>query len=517
MNLDSYLEVFTTLFGWMFYRVLWDVLLQTGIAYLPFLGILVEHWKKPLSETRMESASEWSVRSLEVELFSALFFVVLAAQPSQLTTLAANSLQYTPVPTLNEPDPMPVDLSNNDSTYGKTGFSQLEHSVATPAWWYGVLALSSGVNHAVIEGLPKSQELRQAIQLARMVTIEDPVLRQTLAQFYNDCYIPSRSKYHREQPSSGQIDSILERRGMQELDWIGSQIYRKTPGYYDYYRASKSVQGWPYSPDRDTEYDPANPPEFGRPHCKEWWEHPVRGLLPDLIQTVNVQASGYISLLITFGLQINTEDHKDVVAKTALLNRPATWSNNELAQRNTATSGWLSHVESSLKSILSGLGITIAAAGVSITIAVLLQFLPILQALILFGIYTMLPLLMVFSRYSLGVMISVGVAVFAIKFWTVLWYVAQWLDQNLITSMYPETNLLIENFLLETEHSAKRILLNTATTTMYIGFPILWSIVMGWAGVRAARSIDGLASPYNRVSSDAGSRGVSIASSAMRR
>ena len=34
MTVDSYLELFTTLFGWTFYGILWDVLVGTGIVFL---------------------------------------------------------------------------------------------------------------------------------------------------------------------------------------------------------------------------------------------------------------------------------------------------------------------------------------------------------------------------------------------------------------------------------------------------------------------------------------------------
>ena len=47
MSVDSYLELFTTLYGWSFYHVLWDALVATGIVYLPFLGILIDHWREP--------------------------------------------------------------------------------------------------------------------------------------------------------------------------------------------------------------------------------------------------------------------------------------------------------------------------------------------------------------------------------------------------------------------------------------------------------------------------------------
>ena len=45
MGVNSYAEIFTTVIGWHLYNVVWDVLASTGIVYLPFLGILLEHWR----------------------------------------------------------------------------------------------------------------------------------------------------------------------------------------------------------------------------------------------------------------------------------------------------------------------------------------------------------------------------------------------------------------------------------------------------------------------------------------
>ena len=42
MAVDSTLELYTTLFGWLFYNSIWDVLVATGIVFLPFLGILLD-------------------------------------------------------------------------------------------------------------------------------------------------------------------------------------------------------------------------------------------------------------------------------------------------------------------------------------------------------------------------------------------------------------------------------------------------------------------------------------------
>ena len=499
----------------MFYGVLWDVLTETGVVYLPFLGILMDNWREPASDAPIAQAADISLRRLELELFTALFVVVLAAQPASLTAFRANAIQYTPPPTISEPNPDPVSLSTNDSTFGTSGFVDYGALVDTPGWWYAVLAFSSGINHAVIEGLPRGEDLRQATYYARMATLADPALRHEVAQFYQDCYVPSRSKFFREQPKSAAIDQLMNEYGQHDIEWLGSHVFRDTAGYYDYYRAGVPIKGWPFDVHRDTEYDPMNPPEHGRPYCKQWWEDASKGLREKLITAVNVRAAGYAAVLIGFGFTFNSEHFKDTVARTALLNRPPTWSNNDLKDRNTATTGWLSSVETTVKSAISGAGIVVAAGIASLTITVLLQILPMLQALILLGIYALLPMLLILSRYSLSVVISMGITIFSIKFWTVLWYLAQWVDQNLIIAMYPDTNVMIANFLLDTEQGTKRIVLNTATGLMYIGLPILWTLIIGWAGVKAGRSIDAAAAPYGRVSSDAGQQGASLVRRAM--
>ena len=107
-------------------------------------------------------------------------------------------------------------------------------------------------------------------------------------------------------------------------------------------------------------------------------------------------------------------------------------------------------------------------------------------------------------------MVVGGMAIFTIKFWTVLWYLAMWVDQNLILSMYPDVNVFLQIFANPGEHDAKRMLLNMITTSLYLGLPLLWSGMMAWAGVNIGRSITAATSPLARPADDAGRQGGSI-------
>ncbi|HCZ48751.1 MAG TPA: conjugal transfer protein TraG, partial [Gammaproteobacteria bacterium] len=168
MSVDSYLELFTTLFGWAFYGVLWDVLVGTGIVYLPFLGILIDNWRDPAEGGQFGTVTGLSLRRMEIELFLALLVVVLAGQPATLTPLNAGTLSYEPQPTLADPTPATATVAAPQSTYGAAGFNGSPATVNIPVWWYAVLAMSSGFNHAVVEGLPAASDMRTYEQQARL-------------------------------------------------------------------------------------------------------------------------------------------------------------------------------------------------------------------------------------------------------------------------------------------------------------------------------------------------------------
>ena len=510
MSVDSYLELFTTLFGWTFYGILWDVLVGTGIVFLPFLGILIDNWREPAEGGEFGTVTGLSLRRMELELFIALLVVVLAGQPAALTPLNAVSLSYTPPPTLIDPTPSTATVAASQSTYGSTGFTGSPATVNIPVWWYAVLSMTSGFNHAVVEGLPSAADLRTYEQQARLATIADPRLRQEVSDFFSQCYIPARSKYQTERPDTAAVSAVLAANGPDDPDWMGSHVYRNTTGYYDKLRPTTVISGWAYNAARDTEYDPAAPPSWGKPYCKEWWENGSIGLRGKLINEADATSAGFSGLVVTVAPALASEQQNDAVARTVLTNSPPTWSNNDLVAHNSGSTGLLSTVENIAKGGLAAGGVITASAMFSVTMTAVLQALPMVQAVLLLGIYALLPMVVVLSRYSISMMVVGAMAIFTVKFWSVLWYLAMWVDQNLIQSMYPDVNVFLQIFANPGEHDIKRMLLNMITTSLYLGLPLLWSGMMIWAGVQVGRSINNATAPLNRPGEDAGRQGGAI-------
>jgi hypothetical protein len=139
-----------------------------------------------------------------------------------------------------------------------------------------------------------------------------------------------------------------------------------------------------------------------------------------------------------------------------------------------------------------------------------LQALPMVQAILLLGMYALLPLVVVLSRYSIAMMVTGAMAIFTVKFWSVLWYLAMWVDQNLIQSMYPDVNVFLQIFANPGEHDTKRMLLNMITTSLYLGLPLTWSGMMAWAGVQVGRSIDNATNPLRAPAQESGKQGGAV-------
>ena len=96
MNLivASPLEVWTTLIGWSWYNLLWDILSGTGIVFLPFLGMLLDVWRESFVDGGDQGAASRGVRALEMEVYSALLVILIAALPNPLTPVSPAGVQY---------------------------------------------------------------------------------------------------------------------------------------------------------------------------------------------------------------------------------------------------------------------------------------------------------------------------------------------------------------------------------------------------------------------------------------
>ncbi|MGH8644485.1 MAG: conjugal transfer protein TraG N-terminal domain-containing protein [Gammaproteobacteria bacterium] len=493
MTVESYFELFLALFGWQQYNHLWEILTGTGLAYLPFLFILLLNIIGPITSQETRDAATTSVRRMEVDLLIAFSVVVLAAAPA--IDLNASVLSYKkPCDTLSGPAGT-VTPGNTGTTFDAVFSEVIATPTQVPVWWWGIMAISSGINREGIAGIGCAADL-SGFQLKMASTrITDPALVQELALFIRYCYRPAHSKFLRDKPG---VAALQEEFGANDTEWVGSHILLEIPGYYDNpaFRPREPIRGWPYESARDTEYPQPlapdlDPENIGRPLCNDWWEHPERGLRQKMLGVIEPEVLGAgLSFSSEFVIFEGTLTQEQV--EEALIKEMVTSTRISVPEGSEIIPSLNQEGSLDLSRPFAFGGLQWERLSFAPMLYVVRAALPIFQALILSGLYALLPFALLAARYNLQGLLLLSVAIFTVKFWTYLWHLAKWLETNLIVALYPDGLSFFEatwewvgTNLLATDHAIKRLILNFALGLMYIVLPMIFSFLMGAVGVGA--------------------------------
>jgi hypothetical protein len=485
MGVNSYAEIFTTLIGWHLYGVIWDVLASTGIVFLPFVWIIVENWRAAFIDGEEAGGAAAGLRAIEVEIYIGLFVMLIACVPNGITTLNRADVFYAPPATTANPTPVTATGDSPQSTFGST-LGGTPPEVRVPAWWYTVMAISSGVTTAIISGAGLSlDDLRKVVDASRRASIDDARLRYEAQRFYNECYVPARSRYLAE-PQSPTAAAALAKHGADDTEWIGSHAFREDPDLYPTMHAERQVPGWPVDPVRDADVATAPiPPDWGRPTCKEWWEGgTVPGIQAKILTAVD-KVSGLPTLVQTFGASLTEERRADIVTRTVL----------DKTRLTVIPSAYVSTNDGVVKDTFSSTTVMIAGFFTTfftwLATAVLKPALPFVQCLLLMAIYMLMPFVMVMGKYSISSMMTGAIAIFTIKMWSVLWFVADFLDDKLALAIYPDASsaLAALTSFYKIGDPTKAMLLNLVVMSMYLALPALWSGLMAMVGIQVGHSL----------------------------
>jgi hypothetical protein len=493
------------------YNVIWDVLASTGIVFVPFLAMVVSHWRTAFVDGEEAGGASAGLRALEIDVYVGLFVLMIAGMPTSLTALNRNAVFYTPPATTASPSPTTATGASPGSTLGMT-LGGTPPVVNVPVWWYSVMALSSGLTTAIISGAGLTlDDVRKVTEAAKHASIDSPQLRYELQRFYNECYIPARTRFL-DAPASPAANAAITSYGVDDPEWIGSHAFRDDPDLYGALYADAEVPGWAVDAvrDRDRIGHPV-PPTWGRPTCKEWWEGSASG---QGLQTRVVDAAASTShldeLVATFGESLSPERRADMVTQTLL----------DKTKLTVTSQGYVPAHSNMMKDALSSSAVTIAGFITTfftwLATAVLKPSLPFIQALLLMGIYMLMPFVMVFSSYSLLTLIHGGIAIFTIKMWSVLWFVTDFLDDKLALAIYPDAHSALSALtsFFRIGDPTKAMLLNLVVMAMYLALPALWSGLMAMIGIRVGSA---LATPFEKAATPttkAGERASSLVGSA---
>lgn len=513
MGVDSYLEIFTTLYGWYFSSVIVRVLFMTGLFLVPIFFAIVGTFLESYADGLDGNGAKYLVRKLEVTLYVSLFMILFAVAPTNLTSLNRLDLHYTPPATTLQPSPERVTGADTGSTYDSQ-FGGSTDVAAVPVWWYLSMGVSSGVSAAVrgeLKSVSAIADLRLLKDIAARARITDPELRSDIQRFYADCFTPARSRFLRTLPPSPQASEAMDKYGKDDVEWIGSHVFQEDPEFYARYWASQPVRGFVVDLGRGTDADrnPWEPEaEWGRPSCQQWWAEPDIGLRARMVDHVGMPIGSGLELgtaLVNMWPLSSSEERADAIARLAYMKEQPRFVDPEAILGSDRK--WWNDAAAAPAETLGILGTFWEGLKVNASMMPIINLMLMVQTLILFGIYLFLPTVVIFSGYSPRIFVMGALAIFTVKFWSVMWWICRWMDDHLIQALEESGP---GSFMNIGDIAFVHVMLNALLVLMFIGLPLLWTGMMAWAGLRLGGLVDGL-STANQMGIAAGASGTNMA------
>ncbi|UPK80653.1 conjugal transfer protein TraG N-terminal domain-containing protein [Proteus vulgaris] len=490
MTTESYLELVLLFMAWLINNSLWMLITTTGLFALPLAIKIAGIWLKAREEGEDEGNKGILVLSrMENTLYVAFVVMIFCAVPLweiNVSTLHFDRTRSTQC-SINVPKPA-------DSGYGALIAELNGQTAKVPLWWYLVHSLSKGVTHATIATIPCSNDFRLLRFEVQNTQLIDPILRQEVQEFATQCY--AKAYYKLKNLHSGLSPQI-----MKGANWIGSDYFLNTIGYYDYYTATFPQQAWSYNENRDSGY--ANVSRGGYPTCKAWWNATTEGLKKRLLthfepRTINMMKAkspdnweeGLLRWLVS-----PQSIHLASSGNTYMMGN----------QQGQSTS-----IDTGIKQAISSLGTFLAQTTQLPAFDALRQGLPMIHAILLMALIIIIPLILLLGVYEPKIIITLTFVMFAWLFVPFWWALASWLDDKLIELLYASYKGYRGDFnIWLASTGSDSWIMNLVLGAMYVVLPLFWFGAVSWSGVNLGFAVSSAISSGSKGIQQAGAQGGS--------
>ncbi|MBI4356768.1 MAG: conjugal transfer protein TraG N-terminal domain-containing protein [Gammaproteobacteria bacterium] len=552
LGVSSLTELHTAILGWHQYNVLWDILTQTGLVFLPFLFIIIQGFTDSIKSQRPSDAGFTSLKRVELELIGMLTLMVLAGQP--LMPLVQQELTFVQnCVTANE--------NNDEALYKKVVHSREVTHTRVPIWWVAVISISEGVTSAAKRSIPCVSDAMWVYSMVNELRITDPVLQTDLEQFIDECYHPTLKfdRYERQelppdkweskeyqqikselllrydenkmvnllsvrQVSSPQalrrIQSALEKASSGFTEWMGSELYLQMPGPYFY-------QG------RVMNREYQNRVGVYKPTCAQVWngfvvdwarEGVIPGLYPRLKKLINADPRpieevlqeavvGNYSDWVTEWLsrhggllKAQKTDNETVYQWILMQWLPTLPIMSDLTASYPSLNRYSSPtVWGATKKLLVNLGSIMGAVVESLEffpmMYTLQQAAPVVQGLVLMSVYLMLPIGLILSGFSIEFLLMGAAGIFTLKFMSYFFHLANWLNLYLLKVLGVTQGSVLGEWVMP-----------LVVMTMFFALPLLFMSMLLWAGYEVGGAYAGYQAVGGEGSAlqESGRRGVQL-------
>lgn len=526
MVVNHAIEELTLVTGWFLSNAIWEFLVMTGVAYLPFAYIFVTAWDKARTQGDDEgNDGEQALKVILQDFIKVLVVLTIAVFP--MMTYQSSGVVYGGACV----DPM---LDENDIA-SQEGRVESVASIAggapsVPLLWVIVHNLSSAAAKATIDIIPCEKDYRfYNIQFASS-SIKDPHTQRMANMFVDQCYVPAMSDISSEvNAASGNVDA--------EKDlWLGSNKmqdhYRRTTSRVevpmDVWEASwrqsigdPTVQVNGYDPRSDAKL---GSPGTATPGCDVFLGHLRRlvlaGRTEQDVSMMDSIAEGWANTKVMLRMSdIQTEQEKKEMAYLSQMITPGDTVSDSLYQNkrffhadglgDAVAGGFGVLKDVSVETVTAGAGAWEVAAK-NTEVYMLQKMLPMGLAVVQMLFYMMIPLVLVLQAYRVATVVILCGVTFALEYMNVPFALSVWADKVFMAEFMD-----VGMFLNPDNVNAQVAMAQMANLT-YLSIPLAYVGILGLAGIKISMTGDsmrGAGTASGSVASTAG-RAVTTAAKA---
>lgn len=487
----DYLEYYLTLVGWLISNGIWNTLADTGLFALPFLAIFTQEWLKARGEGVDEgNKGVLSAVRIESRFFISIFVILFAIMPFKTIDLSTTEFDTTRSTQCQVNTPKP-----SETGWG-TSFTTLNgQSAKVPLWWALIHVVSKGFTSAAVAAIPCGLDLRQMRMDVNATRINDTILTQEVADFTHDCYGPARAKLFMDKPT---LDADI----MNDVNWIGSNYFLSSSGYYNYFHSSTPRAGWPYSESRDSGLAKVAS-NGGYPKCNEWWSGGDKSLKARLLTQVSPDL---IEQFFQWGSFLNHDAINDSIIRDLVSPRQQRMTQGHVY---TDYGGQIDKTDANdLARIGGDVGMAVGSTVYFPAMDVVRQALPMVLSFLKMALVILMPIVLVFGMYDLKTLMTTTFMQFGLFFVDFWFQLARWVDSTILDALYgansPHSTF---NPAMGLNNTTSDMLLNFVMGAMFLVLPAFWMTALTWAGIKTGGVLSGL-SEGTQGAKDAGGKGA---------
>ena len=195
METGSYLELALTLYGWQVSNRIAELLVASGLIFIPLLWLVMRNWSQPTRSQEAKAAAPVSMRRMEQDMLVAFISIILCFIPA--FSVKTSDLTHTSPISGEE-----ISANSPDAPYSS---DENPDEIKVPVYWWLVHQLSSGFTKiftASIHSFGKPTHIRDITLELDYMTLDNLPLRAELRRFDLDCHLPALRKLEQENPAA---------------------------------------------------------------------------------------------------------------------------------------------------------------------------------------------------------------------------------------------------------------------------------------------------------------------------